>query len=170
MEHLKKHIRKVPDFPHAGISFRDITPLLINPQARDEAVVALAALAPTHVDLVAAVEARGFLFGALVAQKLSAPLVLLRKPGKLPRPTFKADYSLEYGSDSLQIHQDDLPPGARTLLVDDLLATGGTLAAACQVIETAGAHIAQIACLIELTDLNGRQKLASRPFAALLQY
>jgi adenine phosphoribosyltransferase len=169
-DYLKKFIRDVPDFPHPGILFRDITPLLRDASARRKVVAALATLAPAHLDAVVAVEARGFLFGAPLADMLNVPLVLIRKPGKLPGETRAVNYALEYGNGTLQMQKDDLPTGAQIFLVDDLLATGGTLAAACELLEEANAEIVQIACLIELSELEGRAKLKERTFDALLSY
>lgn len=167
---LRARILDVPDFPQTGVLFRDITPLLADAAAFRLAVESLAALAPPGADAVAAPEARGFIFGAAVAARLGAGFALVRKRGKLPRQALTAEYDLEYGRDALFMHADALRPGARVFLVDDLLATGGTMAATAQLITAAGARPTAAACLIELTALNGRQKLAALPFAALLRY
>ncbi|MHC4690946.1 MAG: adenine phosphoribosyltransferase [Planctomycetota bacterium] len=138
---LKKYIRSIPDWPKKGILFRDITPLLAD------------------VDYVAAVEARGFILGASIAERLGAGFIPIRKKGKLPSKTESITYELEYGTDSLEVHKDALQTGDRVLMFDDLLATGGTMAAACQLIEKIAGHIIGISFLIELADLKGRQKL-----------
>jgi adenine phosphoribosyltransferase len=166
---LTDHIRSIPDFPKPGILFYDITPLLACPQAFRQAIEEMAARArPLKVELVAAAEARGFLFAAPIALELGVPLVPIRKPGKLPYKTMAHTYQLEYGSDTLEIHVDAIPPGANVLVVDDLLATGGTVDACCQLIEKMGGKIAGCAFLIELAGLGGAKKLASHPVISLL--
>ena len=168
---LRQLIRSVPDFPKPGIVFRDITPLLADPAGLDQAVAQLAEpYRDRSVDLVAAIESRGFIFGAAVARQLQAGFVPIRKPGKLPAATTKVSYELEYGSDSIEIHTDAIRPGQRVLLVDDLLATGGTMAAACQLVTGLGAEIVAIAFLIELAFLNGRAKLADHDILSLITY
>lgn len=167
---LKPFIRAVPDFPQPGILFRDITPLLADAAAYAEAVRRFADAAPPDATHVAAVEARGFLFAPAVAVALSAGLVPIRKPGKLPCAALSADYALEYGSGTLAMHSDALKAGDRVYLIDDLIATGGSLAAAAQLITSCGASIVKIACLIELTALNGAQKLPPVATAMLLKY
>lgn len=168
---LKNYIRDVPDFPKPGILFKDITPLLNDPAAFAEAVRLLAEpFAKDSIDAVAAAEARGFLFAAPLALVLQKPLVPMRKPGKLPYQTHKMEYDLEYGSAELHVHIDGLNPGARVLMVDDLLATGGTLAAACQLCEKAGGQVASCAVLIELMFLKGREKLKPYPIHSILQF
>ena len=170
-EFLRAHIRDIPDFPKAGIVFRDITPMLATPAAFARAVAALAAMAPVHATHVAAVEARGFIFAAAIAVQLQKPFVPLRKPGKLPYETATVDYELEYGTDSLAMHIDAVSADSAVFLVDDLLATGGTLAAAVELMEKCGAAVAQIACVIELTALNGAARLPQHiPFASIVQY
>ena len=159
--HLRTLIRDVPDFPKPGIMFRDFTPLL-----RDPAGLALAVelmvnpFRGKHVDLVAGAESRGFIFGTAMAQSLSAGFVPIRKPGKLPAGKAQMGYELEYGADKLEIHVDAVQPGQRIVLVDDLLATGGTMEACCKLVKSLGAEIAGISVLIELRDLSGRDKLA----------
>lgn len=168
---LKDYIRDIPDFPHPGILFRDITPLLACPPAFDGAVARLAELCRTpDFDLVVAVESRGFLFGAPLARQLGKPLIPVRKEGKLPYHTFSADYDLEYGSNVLEIHADAIAPGQRALLVDDLLAIGGTLEAASRLVEQCGGIVARLAVVIELSFLEGRRRLAGRELVSLIQY
>ena len=157
-------IRDVPDFPRPGIMFRDITPVFseISLPERIASWMAAAFVAnpgDQRIDAVACVEARGFMFGPLVARELGVGLIPVRKPDKLPRQTLRQDYDMEYGTDSLEMHADACGPGQRVLLVDDVLATGGTAAAACRLIERAGASVAGAAFLIELDGLNGSQRL-----------
>ena len=168
---LRQLIRSVPDFPKPGIIFRDITPLLADPAGLARAVSQLAKpYRDRNVDLVAAIESRGFIFGAAVACQLHAGFVPIRKPGKLPAATTKASYQLEYGSDAIEIHTDAISAGQRVLLVDDLLATGGTMAAACQLVEGLGGEIVGIAFVIELAFLHGREKLAGHEILSLITY
>ena len=168
---LTRYIRDIPDWPKKGILFRDITPLLADPKAFPTAVDALCApFFGAGVQYVAAVEARGFIFGSAVAERLGAGFIPVRKKGKLPGATESATYELEYGVDTLEMHRDAIPRGAKVLMVDDLLATGGTMRAACELIEKVGAHVVGIAFVIELTDLNGRQKLARHKIHALITY
>ncbi len=158
---LEKHIRGIPDWPKEGILFRDITPLLANPEAFAAAIDALCVdFVNTGIGYVAAVEARGFIFGASVAEKLQAGFVPIRKKGKLPSETESVTYDLEYGTDTLEIHNDAVKKGSKVLMVDDLLATGGTMAAACELIEKVGGKVVGITFLIELTELAGRGKLS----------
>jgi adenine phosphoribosyltransferase len=168
---LTRFIRDIPDWPKQGILFRDITPLLADPQAFPAAIDALCApFKNAGVAYVAGIEARGFIFGAAVAAKLRAGFVPIRKKGKLPYLTESASYDLEYGTDSIEMHRDAVPSGAKVLLVDDLLATGGTMQAACRLMEKVGAEIVGIAFVIELTDLKGRERLASHKIHALISY
>jgi len=168
---LAKYIRSIPDWPKKGILFRDITPLLAEPHAFAAAVEALCAgFKDGRVQYVAAVEARGFIFGAAVAKNLGAGFVPIRKKGKLPFTTESITYDLEYGTDTLEVHRDAVSKGAQVLMVDDLLATGGTMAAACKLIEKIGGQIAGIAFLVELSDLVGREKLGSYRIDALICY
>ena len=158
---LERYIRSIPDWPKKGILFRDITPLLADPQAFAAAVDALCAdFRDDGIEYVAAVEARGFIFGAAVAKTLRAGFVPIRKKGKLPFRTESVSYDLEYGTDTLDVHKDAIRKGAKVLMVDDLLATGGTMAAACKLINKIGGEIAGIAFLIELRELAGRDKLS----------
>jgi adenine phosphoribosyltransferase len=168
---LPDFIRDIPDFPKPGVRFKDITPLLADPAAFGYAVAKLSAhYATRKVDAVAAAEARGFLFAAPMALELLKPLVPLRKPGKLPYRTHSMSYDLEYGSAELHVHTDGISPGASVLLVDDVLATGGTMAAACRLIEKAGGTVAGCAFLIELSFLRGRDKLPGIDVFSLLTY
>ncbi|MCL5278672.1 MAG: adenine phosphoribosyltransferase [Planctomycetes bacterium] len=168
---LTRYIRDVPDWPKKGILFRDITPLLADPKAFPAAVDALCApFEHAGVAYVAGVEARGFIFGAAVAAKLRAGFIPIRKKGKLPWQTENVTYDLEYGTDCIEIHRDAVTPGARVLIVDDLLATGGTMQAACQLMEKVGAEVVGVAVVIELTDLNGRRRLAPHKIHALISY
>ncbi len=170
-DQLKKYIRNIPDFPKQGILFRDITTLLKNKSAFKKSVDALAkAVRGKKVDYVVAVESRGFIFGAALAYKLGAGFIPVRKKGKLPAETISADYALEYGTDSLQMHKDALKANSKVLIVDDLLATGGTVAAVCQLTQQLKAKIAGIIFLIELCDLRGRDKLKGYPIFSLIQY
>jgi adenine phosphoribosyltransferase len=170
-DQLRARIRDIPDFPKPGIMFRDITPLLLDPAALDASVSALAAWArPRDVDLVVAPEARGFILGAAIARELGAGFVPARKPGKLPSEVVSAEYVLEYGVDALEMHADALAHGARVLLHDDLLATGGTAAALCSLVEGRGATVAGVSFLVELGFLNGRAKLAGYDVQTLIAY
>jgi adenine phosphoribosyltransferase len=168
---LEDHIRDVPGFPRPGIVFRDITPLLADPAAFRTAVDAIVdAVGARRVDKVLGVEARGFILAAPVAYCLGAGFVPVRKAGKLPRPVAAEAYALEYGTDHLEIHDDALGPGERVLVVDDVLATGGTAAAAVALVERLGAEVAGVAFVIELDALGGRQRLPGREILSLLHY
>ena len=167
---LAAHIRSVPDFPQAGIRFRDITPLLASPAALEAAVDLWAtAFDGAGVERVLAIESRGFLFGAPLALRLGAGLVPLRKPGKLPAATWGEDYDLEYGTARLEMHTDAVAEGQRVLLVDDVLATGGTLAAARRLARRAGAEVVGAAVLIELLGLDGRARVEGLELVAALE-
>jgi adenine phosphoribosyltransferase len=171
VEHLKSLIRDVPDFPVPGILFRDVTPLLRDPRGLAEVVDAFAGrYAGLGVDAVAGIESRGFIFGAPLAVKLGVGFVPIRKVGKLPAEKISREYALEYGTAALEIHADAAGRGERVLLVDDLLATGGTAAAAVELVETLGAQVAAVAFVIELGFLNGRDLLPGRDVHALLTY
>ncbi len=168
---LKEYIRDIPDFPTPGILFRDITPLLKDPAAFAETISALAArYSLLDIDAVVGIDARGFLLAAPVALRMERPIIPVRKQGKLPYETHGVTYQLEYGEDSLEMHRDAIMPGDRVLIVDDLLATGGTLAAAAELVERAGGLVAGLAVLIELTALNGRARLAGYDLHALVRY
>ena len=167
---LGHYIRDIPDFPKPGILFKDITPLLAEPAAFQYAIDRLAEhYRPQAIDAIAAAEARGFLFAAPLALALVKPLVPLRKPGKLPFRTYSLKYDLEYGSAELHVHTDVIRPRARVLVVDDVLATGGTMQAGCQLIEKAGGAVAGCAFLLELLFLKGRERLPNIPIFSLLQ-
>lgn len=168
---LQPFVREIPDFPKKGIGFKDITPLLKDPKA-------FAAMVDAFVDRwkgcgvtrVAVIESRGFLLGSAIAHRLGAGLIPVRKKGKLPWKTHQASYELEYGTDSIEVHQDAAAAGDKVLLVDDVIATGGTAKAACDLVEKLGAQVAGVAFLIELTFLNGRKKLPGREIQSLITY
>ncbi len=169
--HLRGLIREIPDFPTPGVGFKDITPLLADPSALAHGVRGLAEYArPLQVDCVVAAEARGFLLGPALALELGAGFVLARKPGKLPYETISAEYLLEYGAGQLEVHTDALTAGKRVLVHDDLLATGGTAAALCDLVEQLGGEVVGCGFLVELAFLNGRERLAPREAHALLTY
>jgi adenine phosphoribosyltransferase len=168
---LEKYIRSIPDWPKKGILFRDITPLLADPKAFATAIDALCAgFTGADIEYVAAVEARGFIFGAAVAKKLGVGFVPIRKKGKLPFKTESVTYDLEYGTDTLEVHCDAVSKAAKVLMVDDLLATGGTMAAACKLIEKIGGQIVAISFLIELAELAGRDKLSGYQITTVIKY
>jgi adenine phosphoribosyltransferase len=168
---LRALIREIPDFPKPGIGFKDITPVLADPAGLDAAVTALAEQArPLGVDMVIGAEARGFLIGPALARELGAGFVLARKPGKLPHETVRAEYLLEYGTDALELHSDAVASGARVLVHDDLLATGGTAKALCQLVEQLGGTVAGCQFLIELTFLHGREALAGYDVFSRITY
>ena len=168
---LKEHVRDVPDHPKPGIIFKDITPLLANPGAFRAAVDALAErVAVSNAAGLLAIESRGFIFGAALAQTLALPLQLVRKRGKLPRKSISMRYELEYGFDHLEVHEDAIEPGRRYLIVDDVIATGGTAAAVAQLVAAQRATVAACVVLIELAFLNGRAKLGDVPVVSLIPY
>jgi adenine phosphoribosyltransferase len=170
-ERLRALIRDIPDFPTPGILFKDLTPLMADAAALKQAVAALAEIArPLEPDVVVAAEARGFLLGPALAIELGAGFVLARKPGKLPHETISAEYQLEYGTNALEVHSDALRSGARVLVHDDLLATGGTAAALCELVERLGGEVVGASFLIELAFLDGRRLLEGREVHALLSY
>ncbi len=171
MDTLKAKIRHVPDFPKAGILFYDVTTLLRDPQGLRVAIDSLSLpFEGRGIDLVVGIESRGFILGAAVADRIGAGFVLVRKVGKLPSATIKASYSLEYGTDSLEMHKDAIEPGQRVLIVDDLLATGGTAAAAVSLVKQLGGTVEGLAFLIELLELKGRDKLPGEQLTTILQY
>ena len=171
MSDLADLVRNIPDWPEQGIQFKDITPLLQDPRGLGRTIADLAEpYEGRGIDLVLGTEARGFLFSPAVALRLGAGVVLARKPGKLPRKTLRESYDLEYGTDSLEVHQDAIKPGQKVLLVDDLLATGGTMLAAAKLVERLGGIVAGCAFVIELSFLSGRQRLAPRPVHSLIRY
>lgn len=168
---LRARIREISDFPRPGIVYRDITPLLLDPHALRAASDELAAYAqPLGVDFVVAAEARGFIFGAALARDLGAGFVPARKPGKLPHETISAEYILEYGPDALEVHADAFADGARVLVHDDLLATGGTARALCELVQRLGGEVAGCAFVVELAFLGGRERLAPFDVHALIAY
>ena len=168
---LKALIRDIPDFPKAGILFRDITPLLADPSGLALAIELMAnPFRGKNIDLVVGAESRGFIFGTAVACCLSAGFVIVRKPGKLPHSKVTQSYDLEYGKDTLEMHADAIVKGQRVVIADDLLATGGTMKACCDLVTHLGGHVAGIAVLIELTDLRGREKLTPYDVHSVLRY
>ncbi|WP_432412976.1 adenine phosphoribosyltransferase [Rasiella sp. SM2506] len=168
---IEQYIRDVQDFPKPGVVFKDITPLLANPEAMKVCVEELLRLTEMQpIDKVVGIESRGFFFATLLAQELNAGFVPIRKPGKLPYTTFKQPYTLEYGMDSLEIHEDAIQKGDKVLLHDDVLATGGTAQAACRLIEQLGGEIVQCNFLIELSFLKGISKLRDYEIRSLLTY
>lgn len=168
---LDAYIRNIPDFPIPGIQFKDITTLLRDGKALHHAIdVFVERYRNQHIDAVVAIESRGFIFGAPLAYALGIGMVPVRKKGKLPADTYSVEYALEYGSAVLEIHKDALPNNARVVVIDDLLATGGTIAAACQLVAQAGGHVVETAFLIELSMLDGRQKLQHYPIFAQITY
>ncbi|CAA9474453.1 MAG: Adenine phosphoribosyltransferase [uncultured Solirubrobacteraceae bacterium] len=167
---LSSFIRDIPDFPKPGIVFKDITPMLADARALDAAITAMATLVePLAVDVVIGAEARGFLLGPALARQLGAGFVLARKPGKLPHDTVSAEYALEYGTDVLELHSDAVKAGARVLVHDDLLATGGTAGALCRLVESVGGTVAACAFLLELGFLDGRAALDGYDVRALIE-
>jgi len=168
---LEKYIRIIYDFPKKGIIFKDITPLLINPLAREECLeILLSHLKDVKIDKVIGVESRGFFFGILLAEKLNAGFVPVRKPNKLPYDTISARYELEYGSDSLEIHTDAIQKGDKVLIHDDVLATGGTAKAVCELVEQLGGEIVQVNFLMELSFLKGRERIKEYEIFSALTY
>lgn len=166
---LAKFLRDVPDFPKPGILFKDISPLLASPQALRTVIDRFSKLDVGRIDKIAAIESRGFLFGAPLAVKLGIGFVPVRKPGKLPWKTNRIEYALEYGNDAVEVHQDAVRDGERVLMVDDLLATGGTMSAACQLVEGCGGVVVACAFVIELCLLEGRKRLGGNRIESLIQ-
>lgn len=168
---LKAHIRDIPDFPQPGILFRDITPLLGNSDALQYSIDKFAEQVTDYrPDYIVGIESRGFIFAMPLAYKMGLGFVPVRKPGKLPAAVHSASYALEYGNDTLELHQDAFPAGSRVLIVDDLIATGGTAAATAELIEQTGCAVAGFGFLIELAGLEGRAKLPEAPVTVLLEY
>jgi adenine phosphoribosyltransferase len=171
LQQIRSLVREVPNFPKPGIVFRDITPLLRDPKAFQEVIALMAAFAKSKgAEIIAAPESRGFIFAAATAVQAGLGFVPIRKPGKLPWKTRGASYALEYGTDRLEIHEDAIRAGQRVLLVDDVLATGGTMKACCDLVREATAHVAGISFLIELTALGGRKRLADDPIHAVVSF
>ena len=168
---LKQYIREVPDFPKPGISFKDITPLLKNPMAFRHVIEQFSEFGSgCNVDLIAGIDARGFLFAAPLAIQMGLPLIPIRKEGKLPYQTSSMRYSLEYGDGAVEIHTDAIEEGQRVLIIDDLLATGGTIEASARLVRRCGGEVAGHAVVIELVDLDGRSRLKGDPIVSLIQY
>ena len=167
---LKARIRDIPDFPKAGILFRDITPLLADAAAWHATVDAFVQRYRDKVDVVLGIESRGFIVGSAVAYGLGRGIALVRKPGKLPYQTHSASYELEYGRDTLEIHRDALSKGHRVLVIDDLLATGGTASAAVELVQRCGGNVVACAFIIELAFLGGRRKISHLPIVSLIVY
>jgi adenine phosphoribosyltransferase len=171
LDYVRKRIRDVPDFPEPGVLFRDITPLLADPRSFHIVLDAiLHRFVGEHIDAVVGIESRGFIFGGALAARLNASFVPVRKPGKLPHRTDKVSYSLEYGESELEMHRDSLREGAQVLVVDDLLATGGTAAAAGELVHRQGAIVHAYAFVIELGSLGGRQRLAPSPVVSIVRF
>ena len=171
MAELLQAVRNVPDFPKPGIQFKDITPVLADPRLFAGCINLIAdRYAPGEVDIIAGIDARGFILASAVALKLKAGFVPIRKKGKLPFKTLEQSYDLEYGSNTLSIHQDAFPPGSKVLLVDDLLATGGTAGAAVSLLQKLQANILEVVIFIELTFLNGRSRIPNLPIRSLATY
>jgi len=171
LDYVKSKVRSVNDFPKKGIIFRDITTVLKEPKALKITVDYLCEqFKDVKIDYVAGIESRGFIVGMPMAYNLNAGFVPIRKPKKLPAPTYSQDYELEYGTDTIEIHKDAIFEGANVLIADDLLATGGTAEAACKLIKKAGGNVVGMAFLIELTDLNGRSRLNSDRIVSMLKY
>ena len=164
---LRSFIRDLPDYPSPGITFRDITPLLSDPGALDAAVHRLADLVPADTEVIAGLEARGFIFGAALAHHMGIGFVPIRKAGKLPPPVHRYTYDLEYGTATIELRQDTIPTGARVVVLDDVLATGGTAAAGATLIEQCGGRVHHLVFLLELAGLSGRERLAGRPVSAV---
>lgn len=168
---VESYIRDVPDFPKKGILFKDITPLLQSPEGLRESIEGLErAVDPATYDLVCGIESRGFIFGAALAARMSASFVPARKPGKLPRAVDRVEYALEYGTDCIELHADALQKGERVLIIDDVIATGGTAAAAVELAKRQHAEVLGCGFVIELDFLNGREKIAGTPVYSLLRY
>lgn len=171
MDIIRQAIRDIPDFPQPGILFRDITPLLAEPAAFQRVMDLLEQrYAQQSLDRVVAIESRGFLFGAALADRLGIGLAIIRKPGKLPFQTVRHEYDLEYGTDAVEIHVDAVPPGERVVVVDDLIATGGTAGAAVALVRQLGGEVVECAFVIELAGLHGRERLGDVPVFALVTY
>jgi adenine phosphoribosyltransferase len=168
---IRSLIREIPDYPQPGVSFKDITTVLKDPQALQYVVREMARrFRDKGIDVIVGVESRGFIFGAPLAYELGLGLVLVRKPGKLPAEKIQVEYELEYGTDTLEIHKDAIQPGQRVLIVDDLLATGGTISAAAKLVEQLGGEVVGYTFLIELAYLGGRRKLGNQEIASLVIY
>jgi len=171
MSSIDKYVTSIPDFPEPGIIFRDITTVIGDSHGLKLAVDEMSALLKdVEFDVIAGLESRGFLFGMPMAYNMDKPFIPIRKKGKLPRETVEASYDLEYGSATIEVHKEDIKPGMKVVIVDDLIATGGTLEAAAGLVEQLGAEVVKIVCLMELEELNGRERLAKYPVEAALTY
>jgi len=171
MKDLKEIIRSIPDFPKPGIVFRDITTILDDPEAFEQALDRLEKyFREKQVTRIAAIDSRGFLFGGALADRMNVPLAIIRKKGKLPFTTISAEYALEYGTDTLEMHTDSVATGDRVAVLDDLLATGGTLEASCRMVEELGGEVAAIGVVVELSFLKGRDKLSGYDILSLVDY
>jgi adenine phosphoribosyltransferase len=171
MAHLKEKIRTIPHFPKKGIMFRDITTLLKDAGGFKETIDILARrYQDTPIDLIAGIESRGFIIAGALAYLLGKGFVLIRKPGKLPAATYRVEYELEYGKDAIEMHKDAIEKGARVLMIDDLLATGGTMKAACEMIEKAGGEVVECAFIVDLPDLKGKEKLRGYEVFSLVEF
>ena len=171
MENIKKTIRTIPHFPMKGIMFRDITTLLKDANAFKETIDALVErYRYQSFDVVAGIESRGFIIAGVIAYLLGKGFIPIRKPGKLPAETYRVDYELEYGNDAIEMHKDSVNQGSRVLIVDDLLATGGTMKAACEIIEKAGGDVVECAFIVDLPDLKGREKLKDYQVFTLVEF
>ncbi|MFH1755726.1 MAG: adenine phosphoribosyltransferase [Candidatus Latescibacterota bacterium] len=171
MDHLKRWIREIPDFPKAGILFRDITPMLKDPKVFSEVIHSLSdRYREMKIDKILAMESRGFIYATPLACAINVGFVPLRKPGKLPHDTISVSYSLEYGEATIEVHKDAVKPGERVLIMDDLLATGGTAAAAVELARKLGGEIVEVGFIIELAGLRGRDKLADVPVYSMVSY
>jgi len=171
MENIKAKIRTIPHFPKAGILFRDITTLLKDAQGLRQTIDAFVNRYQTmDIDMVAGIESRGFIIAGAIACRLGRGFIPIRKPGKLPAETYRRDYQLEYGTDRIEMHKDAVMPGMRVLMVDDLLATGGTMKAACELVEMAGGKVVECAFIVDLPDLKGKEKLEGYPVFTLVAF
>ena len=171
MKHIEDYVRTIPDFPEPGIQFRDITSVLQNPDGLKLSVdLFLEQLRGIDFDVIVGMESRGFLFGMPVAYAMGKPFVPIRKKGKLPCETISAEYDLEYGTASIELHKDAITPGQRVVLIDDLIATGGTIAAGVRLVEQLGGKIVKVLCLIELKGLEGRKKLENYDVSTIIAY
>ncbi len=171
METIKSKIRTIPDFPEEGVMFRDITTLLKDAQGFRQTIDAFVnRYQPMEIDVVAGIEARGFIIAGAIACLLGTGFIPIRKPGKLPAATYRRDYQLEYGTDAIEMHRDAVTPGTRVLMVDDLLATGGTMKAACEMVEMAGGTVVECAFIVDLPELKGREKLKGYPLFTLVAF
>ena len=171
MSKVESYITSIPDFPEPGVVFRDITTVIGDPDGLQLAVDEMSAeLAGLEFDVIAGLESRGFLFGMPIAYKLHKAFIPIRKKGKLPRETVSASYDLEYGSATIEVHKDDIKPGMRVVLVDDLIATGGTIEAAARLLTGLGAKVVKVVCLLELKGLHGRDRSQSCPVSAVVSY